>query len=97
MNILSMIAYEDFLLVRHHLRQPREVRHVVLQRAPQVPMCAGSVSRRRRGMEHFTWPVRLLVCFRRLQTFAGSAVATWTHCPLSRSCALDQVYFAVVV
>ena len=28
-------------------------------------MCAGCVPRRRPGMEHFSWPVRLLVCFRR--------------------------------
>ena len=53
-------------------------------------------------------PVRLLVCFRRLQTYAGSAVtvmtvqssmgvATWTFCPLSQTCALTQGCFAVAV
>ena len=53
-------------------------------------------------------PVRLLVCFRRLQTYAGAAdkvmtvqswmeEAPWTFCPLSRACALTQVCFAMAV
>ena len=72
-------------------------------------MCAGSVPRRRRGTEHFTRPVNgLLVCFRRLQTYAGAAVivmtvqssmgvAIWTSGPISRSGAPILVYCAVAV
>ena len=66
------------LLICHHLRQPREVHHVVLQRAPQVSMCTGSVPQRRREMEHFTLVVRLLVCFHRLLTYVGVAVIAMT-------------------
>ena len=78
MTIITVNVYADMLLICHHLRQPSEVHHVVFQRAPRVPMSAGSVPRRRRGMEHFTWPVRLLVCFRRLQTYANAAVIVMT-------------------
>ena len=54
MTITSVMIDADMPLVCHHLKQPREVHHVVFQRAPRVPMCAGSVPWRRRGMEHFT-------------------------------------------